>query len=86
MLNSPSLNPRQALQGMSLECATLRKKLLEIALIDTPILASDHYNNAMKLLNDARSEIAHCRAIASPDALANMVYNLPDLDTIINRI
>ena len=86
MINSPSLSPRQTLQGMSAECLNFRKRLLELALYDTTLLVSDHYTNAMKLLHDASLELSHLRVPASPDALALISQNLPDFDAIINRI
>ena len=86
MLNSPSLSPRQSLQGLSLECSTMIKKLIELALIDAPMITSDHYIEARKHLTAASLELSHLRAVSSPDVLALICRDLPDLDPIINRL
>lgn len=86
MLNSLSLSPRQILQGMSIEVSMLRKRLIELALYDTPLMCNNHYTEAMKLLQDASLELSQLRVPASPDPLAILSRDLPELDTIINRI
>lgn len=86
MINSPSLSPRQTLQGLSSGCFNIRKSLFELALIDTPLLASDHFIEAMSHLHKAALELSHLRVVASPDLLATITHDLPDLDPITNRL
>lgn len=86
MINSPSLSPRQSLQGLSLECISVMKKLIELALIDSPLVTSNHYVEARKHLAEASLELSHLRGVASPDALALIARDLPDLEPILNRI
>lgn len=86
MLNSPSLSPRQTLQGMSGECSILVRRLVELSLIDAPLISSNHYIEARRCLNQASLELSHLRGLASPDALALIARDLPDLDPILNRI
>lgn len=86
MLNSPSLSPRQTLQGLSGECSVMIRRLVELSLIDAPLISSNHYIEARKCLNQASLELSHLRGIASPDVLALMARDLPDLEPILNRI
>lgn len=71
---------------MSSECSQLRKQLFELAIYDTPILANNHYIEAMKHLHEASLELSHLRVVASPDAIAILARDLPDLDAILNRL
>ena len=86
MLLAPSLTSRQQLMGMSSEVSTIRKKLFELALYDTPLLANNNYIDAMKHLHDAALELSHLRTVASPDPVGTLANGLPDIDTILNRI
>lgn len=72
--------------GMSSEVSTIRKKLFELALYDTPLLANQNYIDAMKHLHDASLELSHLRVVASPDAIAQLALSLPDIDAIISRL
>lgn len=83
---SPSITSRQTLMGMSLEVSSIRKKLFELALYDTPLLANNNYIDAMKHLHDASLELSHLRVVASPDPVGTIAIGLPDIDAIINRI
>lgn len=86
MINSPSLSPRQSLQGLSLECNSVMKKLIELALIDTPLITSNYYVEARKHLAEASIALSHLRVVASPDAIVNIARDLPDLEPILLRI